>query len=243
MRYFCRVAYDGTRYSGWQVQPDASSIQQQLEDKAAVVLRHPVSVTGGGRTDAGVHAEAQGMHFDTIEELDCYRFAGSMNALLPDDIAVFNVQSVDDSFHARYSATRRSYRYRMCFRKMPLLVNRAWHIKYGVDWGLVMTQLPALLGKHDFTPFCAAGSGSATAICTVFSAAIERDNDLVVFSIEANRFVYKMVRSIVGTLIDIGRGIQTLTLGEIMERGDRSLAGTTAPPSGLVLTSVGYEEV
>ena len=243
MRYFCRVAYDGTRFSGWQVQPDAPSIQQYLEEKAAIILRHPVAVTGGGRTDAGVHAEAQGMHFDTDEKLDCHRFAGSMNALLPDDISVFNVQSVDDSFHARYSATRRSYRYHICFRKMPLLVNRAWHVKYAVDWGLVMTQLPALLGKHDFTSFCASGSGSATAICTVFSAAIEHDDDMVVFSIEANRFVYKMVRSIVGTLVDIGRGIQTLTLKEIMEHGERALAGTTAPPTGLVLTSVGYEGV
>jgi tRNA pseudouridine38-40 synthase len=243
MRYFCRVAYDGTRYRGWQVQPDAPSIQQYLEEKAAIVLRHPVAVTGAGRTDAGVHAEAQGAHFDTEEEIDCYRFTGSMNALLPDDIALFSVQRVTDSFHARYSARRRSYRYRICFRKQPLLVNRAWHVKYEVDWGVIMTQLPALLGRHDFTPFRASGSGSATADCTVFSAAIERGDDTVVFSIEADRFVYKMVRSIVGTLIDIGRGMQTLTLKEILERGDRRLAGTTAPPSGLILASVGYEEV
>lgn len=243
MRYFCRVAYDGTRYSGWQIQPDAPSIQQHLEEKTAIVLRHPVTVTGAGRTDAGVHAEALGAHFDTEDELDCYRFAGSMNALLPDDIAIYDVQRVTDFFHARYSARKRSYLYRICFRKQPLLVNRAWHVGYTVDWGIVMTQLPALLGSHDFTSFCASGSGSATAECTVFSAAIERGDDTVVFSIEANRFVYKMVRSIVGTLVDIGRGVQTLTLKEIIERGDRGLAGTTAPPSGLVLTSVGYEEV
>ncbi len=201
MRYFCRVSYDGTRFGGWQVQPDAISIQQQLEEKAAIVLRRPVSFTGAGRTDAGVHAKAQGAHFDYEGDIDLQRFTGSMNALLSDDIAIYNVKKVGPSFHARFSALRRSYRYYFCHRKSPLLMRRAWPVTYAVDWGKIMAEVTALLGEHDFSSFCAAGSSNKTALCRVLAASIEYERECMVFSIEADRFVYKMVRSIVGTLI------------------------------------------
>jgi len=241
MRYFCRVAYDGTCYGGWQRQPNADSIQQQIEKAAATVLRCPITVTGAGRTDAGVHARAQGLHFDYDGDLDLYRFTGSMNALLPDDIALFNARAVAPSFHARYSALRRLYNYYLCTRKSPLMRN-AWPVTFGIDWGKIMIQITELYGEHDFSAFCASGSGSATAICTVFATSIEQRPDCMVFSIEANRFVYKMVRSIVGTLIEIGRGKQPLTIEEILKSGDRSLVGTTAPSCGLVLENVVYTE-
>ncbi|MBN1308817.1 MAG: tRNA pseudouridine(38-40) synthase TruA [Chitinispirillaceae bacterium] len=243
MRYFCRVAYDGTPFGGWQRQPDAPSIQQLLDEKAAIVLRRPVFFTGAGRTDAGVHAKAQGAHFDYDGAIDVRRFTQSMNALLPAEAAIYDVAAVGSSFHARFSALRRRYRYYLCGRKSPLFVQRAWPVFYAIDWGTIMTQLPALLGTHDFSAFCASGNGGATAVCTVSAAAIEREGECMVFSIEADRFVYKMVRSIVGTLVDIGRGKQPLTLKEVLERRERALTGATAPPYGLVLEEVVYAEV
>jgi tRNA pseudouridine38-40 synthase len=243
MRYFCRVSYDGTPFGGWQRQPGVRTIQELLEEKARIILRREVEFTGAGRTDAGVHARAQGAHFDFDGEFDSKRFHVSMNALLPDEVAIYDVRAVPDSFHARFSAISRRYRYYICGEKSPLLLRRAWKVGYAVDWGKMMVQLPALLGKHDFTAFCARGSNNATSICTIRSVAIEPQGECMVFSIEADRFVYKMVRSLVGTLVDIGRGRQSLTLEAVLAGGMRHQAGTTAPAHGLVLDYVGYAEV
>jgi tRNA pseudouridine38-40 synthase len=244
MRYFCRVSYDGTSFCGWQRQPEGGSVQQCLESAAATVLRRSVAITGAGRTDAGVHARAQGAHFDVDGCItDIGRFTRSVNGVLPPEVAVYRVTEVPSSFHARYSAVRRSYRYTICLRKSPLLLGRAWHVGYGIDWRKLADEVTALRGEHNFAAFCAAGSGCATAVCTVSSASIEPEGECMVFSIEANRFVYKMVRSIVGTLIDIGRGEIPMTLGMVIDSKDRSLAGVTAPPCGLVLDNVVYTEV
>jgi tRNA pseudouridine38-40 synthase len=243
MRYFCRVAYDGTNFCGWQRQPNGISVQQVLEEAATKILRTSCKFTGAGRTDAGVHAKAMGVHFDHDGPIDTGKFTVSMNAVLPCDVAVYNVTCTKPSFHARFSALQRSYRYYLCLQKSPLLEKKAWRLRYRIDWGKLMVELPDLLGKHDFSAFCASGSGSATAICTVTAAAIEKEGDCMVFYIKANRFVYNMVRSITGTLIDIGRGRCPYRLQEILERKDRSLAGTTAPACGLVLDNVVYAEV
>jgi len=243
MRYFCRVAYDGTGFCGWQYQPDATSVQQTLDEAAARILRTPVRFTGAGRTDAGVHAEAMGAHFDYDGILDSYRFTAAMNGVLPHSVAVQSVVKVADDFHARFSARGRSYRYTICLSKSPLLACRAWEVRFPVDWAFLKVELPALLGTHDFSTFCASGSGSATAECTVTDATIEKQGECMVFSISANRFVYNMVRSITGTLVDIGRGKQPLSLETIIERKERRLAGMTAPACGLVLTAVTYGEV
>lgn len=208
------------------------------------MLRSRVAVTGAGRTDAGVHARAQGAHFDSESSLqDIGRFTASMNALLPPEIAIYDVEEVPSTFHARFSALRRSYRYTICSKKSPLLAGRAWHVGYSVDWERVAQEAGALLGEHDFTSFCSTGSGSKTAWCRVTAASIEQVNESMVFSIEANRFVYKMVRSLVGTLVDIGRGELQMPLSGILEAKDRTMAGTTAPPCGLVLDNVVYAEV
>ena len=243
MRYFCRISYDGTPFCGWQRQPGGRSIQQLLEQAAAVILRRPVGFTGAGRTDAGVHARAQGAHFDCEAPLDPGRFTQSMNALLPPEIAVYGVVPVASSFHARFSAVRRAYRYTICLRKSPLLRHRAWHVAWRIDWERLGEEAAALRGEHDFRTFCSSGSGSATAVCRVTDAVIVPEDECMVFSIEADRFVYRMVRSIVGTLVDIGRGEQRLPMKDIVDSKDRSLAGTTAPPCGLVLDNVVYAEV
>lgn len=242
MRYFCRVSYDGTGFSGWQRQPDMVTVQETLDTAAATVLRSSVKFTGAGRTDAGVHAEAMGVHFDYDGEIDRRKFIPSMNALLPQTVAIYGLVRVDEAFHARYSALSRTYRYTMTQRKSPLLRNRAWYVPYVVDWGKIMTQLTSLLGKHDFSAFCATGSVTATNDCTIFDTAIEQQGDCMIFLIKANRFLYNMVRSITGTLVEIGRGKQTKTLAHILESKDRMFAGSTAPASGLVLSDVEYAE-
>ena len=236
MRLFFRVEYDGSNYGGWQHQDTTPSIQDALEHAFSTALRAPCRVIGAGRTDAGVHAKAQGAHLDVDAAAapDLRACELSVNSLLPPDIAIYRLQRVDDEFHARFSAVSRRYRYALCQRKRPLLFKRVWMVFYDVNWERAAAMLPSLCGAHDFSAFCASGSGAAHARCTVTHASLEREGNLLIFTIEANRFVYTMVRSIVGTLVDIGRGRLTDTLADIIESKDRRRAGMTAPACGLV---------
>jgi tRNA pseudouridine38-40 synthase len=243
MKYFFRVEYDGTAYGGWQRQNNAPSIQAALEKAFATAVRAPCSVTGAGRTDAGVHARAQGAHVELAAAIDTRETELSVNALLPPDIAVYRLQPVGDDFHARFSAVSRRYCYSLCGRKRPLLFKRVWMVFYTVDWKRVEAECAALTGTHDFTAFCASGSSARHARCTVTRAALAQTGDLMVFSIEADRFVYMMVRSLIGTLVDIGRGHITAPLAEIISGMDRKCAGVTAPACGLVLDNVFYKGV
>jgi tRNA pseudouridine38-40 synthase len=237
------VEYDGTGYGGWQHQKNTPSIQDALESAFSTVIRAPCRVTGAGRTDAGVHAKAQGAHIDAAAPLDIRVCEHSVNALLPPAIAVYNMQPVDGSFHARFSAVSRAYRYRICGRKRPLLFNRAWPVFYAIDWDRVKKETAALCGVHDFTAFCSSGSGVAHARCTVLGASFEKKGDGAVFTIEANRFVYNMVRTLTGTLVDMGRGRIAASMTDILAGKDRGIAGITAPACGLTLEKVTYQGV
>lgn len=241
MRYFFRVEYDGTPYGGWQKQPNAVSIQGKLEEAISTVLRTPTVVTGAGRTDAGVHAAAQGAHFDSPVELDIRKSELSINALIPSSISIYNLCRVDDNFHARYSAIQRRYRYYLSLRKRPLLYKRSWMVFHMVDWNVVQKNIEQLLGQHDYSSFCASGCESENMICTVTHTSLDRQGGLYVFTIEADRFIYKMVRSIVGTLIDIGRGYLKTSIEHLLVQKTRTLSGQTAPASGLVLDYVTYQ--
>ena len=241
MRYFFRVEYDGSRYCGWQRQPHGTGVQEIVEKTLSVILRVTCTVVGAGRTDKGVHARALGVHFDVGLPIDIRRCQLAMNAVLPDDISIYNLQPVAPDFHARFSAVRRRYCYYMVFRKSPLLYKRAWMLFRSIDWEGVEQNIPALIGTHDFTTFCAAGSCTITNICSVSTAMLERRGECFVFTIEADRFIYKMVRSIVGTLIDIGSGVATGSMQAMLESKNRLLAGTTAPACGLVLDNVFYQ--
>jgi tRNA pseudouridine38-40 synthase len=243
MRYFFRVEYDGTHYGGWQCQDNAPSVQGALNKAFATITRQPCMVMGAGRTDAGVHARAQGAHVDVEGSLNIDKCELSVNAVLPHDISIYRLQPVRPDFHARYSALRRRYRYAMADRKSPLLYKKVWMLFHKVDWGAVRAALVPLLGKHDFSAFCAAGSSAKTMTCTIFRAELSDTPEGHVFVIEADRFLYKMVRAIVGTLIDIGRGKITRPLEEIIATGDRKLAGETAPACGLVLDNVVYDGI
>ncbi len=243
MRYFFRVEYDGSRFGGWQRQPNAVTIQELLEKAFETALRVPVSIVGAGRTDAGVHAKGQGAHLDIENPVDIRRCECSINALLPSEIAIYNLQQVSDSFHARYSAISRRYEYLMCTRKRPLNMKKTWMLFYDVDWGQVRKNLQFLKGTHDFTSFCASGSEAPSNICTVKNVSLEDEQGFIKFTIEADRFIYKMVRTIVGTLIEIGRGKIKLSMQEIIAAKNRELAGETAPPFGLFLENVFYPGV
>ena len=241
MRYFFRIEYDGTRYCGWQNQPTGISVQQLIEEALTVALRAPCSIVGAGRTDAGVHARAQGAHFDAPEAVDTERLTISLNALLPPDIAVYGMVRVRDGFHARYSAVSRRYIYYFSDRKNPLNYKRVWMIYYPVDWERAALEAKHIVGRHDFTAFCSSGADSDDKECDVSLAAFSRDEFGVrMFTIEANRFIYKMVRSLVGTLVDIGRGRISAAMDAIIASRDRNMVGETAPACGLVLERVGY---
>lgn len=240
MRYFFRVEYDGSDFGGWQRQPNAVSIQEVLENAIQIAVRTPVSVTGAGRTDAGVHARGQGVHFDIDQKLDLRKCELSINALLPKTVGIYDLQLVDDAFHARFSAINRRYKYYMCTRKSPLNFQRAWMLYYRIDWEKIRTNIEYLKGVHDFTSFCASGSGTDNNVCNVKHSSLTFENGFIVFAIEADRFIYKMVRTVVGTLIEIGRGKIKTSLKEIIDGRHRGLAGETAPPFGLVLEHVEY---
>jgi tRNA pseudouridine38-40 synthase len=244
MRYFFRVEYDGTRYGGWQYQPNCMSVQQLIEEALAIALRTPARIIGAGRTDAGVHARAQGVHFDVpddIGEPDPERLMISLNALLPHDIAVYGLAPVRPDFHARYSAVSRLYKYYFSEKKSPLNFKRAWPVFYHIDWDKVAREIERLPGLHDFTAFCSSGADTGNMECEVSHADLSvREDGMRVFTIQANRFIYKMVRSIAGTLVDIGRGRIADPLGAIIASKDRNRAGETAPACGLVLERVDY---
>ncbi|MBN1984245.1 MAG: tRNA pseudouridine(38-40) synthase TruA [Chitinivibrionales bacterium] len=243
MKYFCRVEYDGTNYAGWQVQDNGCSIQSVLERAFGTVLRKAVKVVGAGRTDAGVHARGQGMHVEIAEGDVPQSCEYSVNSILPTDIAIYRLQRVDDSFHARYSAVERRYVYTLVPRKQPLLFKRAMRVGFPVDWKLIEENIAQLTGTHDFTSFCASGSSVEKKICTVTQAIIARSDDRAMITIAANRFLYKMVRSLVGTLIDIGRGRITENIASIIAAKDRSRCGETAHACGLVLDYVKYRDI
>jgi tRNA pseudouridine38-40 synthase len=243
MRYFFRVEYDGTRYGGWQSQTNAVSVQETVATAFSTVVREKCAVTGAGRTDAGVHARAQAAHIDVTSPIDARKCELSVNAVLPDDISIYHLRPAPPDFHARYSPVKRRYIYSMALRKKPLSFKKVWMVFYEVDWDKVRASAAALLGKHDFTTFCAKGSGAKTMICTVSRAELSEMADGYAFVIEADRFLYKMVRTIVGTLIDIGRGKITDSMEAIIESKDRKRAGETAPACGLVLDYVEYKGI
>ena len=243
MRCFCRVEYDGTAYAGWQVQENDRSIQSELESAFTTVVRRPCKIVGAGRTDAGVHAKGQGMHIDLPDDIDLSKCESSVNVVLPDDIGVYDFQRIGDSFHARFSAIERCYKYYIVSRKRPLWQGRALLVTFQVDWELVRKNIPCLLGKHDFEAFCSSGSSADSKVCDIKYAGLEEENGIRIFTIRPDRFIYKMVRSLVGTLIDIGRGRIKDSLGTIIDSKDRTLVGDTVSACGLVLDYVAYSGV
>lgn len=254
MRYFIKFAYNGEKYHGWQSQPNAVSVQQKIEEALSIVMRLPVSVTGAGRTDAGVHAREMYAHFDLPSLIDDKRrLILSLNRLLGKDIAIYDVIPVKDDAHARFDACERTYKYFVTFEKTPFLYPFCWHSPSRLDIDKMNEAASILLEVDDFTSFAKLHSDAKTNICDVRKAqwdVIDNNgdglfpnliNDGIVFTISADRFLRNMVRAVVGTLVDVGRGKLTLEkFKEIIAKKDRCSAGTSMPANALFLWEVKY---
>ncbi len=240
------LEYEGTAYHGWQVQPNGLvTVQGVLEAAAAQMLGHPVRMVAAGRTDTGVHAAAQVVCFRTERRLDPAVAQRALNALTPDDIAVHRAEVVDDGFHPRYGARGRSYVYRICNRRVPSVFWRryAWHVPLPLDREAMARAAPALAGEHDFSSFQAAGCQAKNPVRVVRRSELSEEDGLLVYTVEATAFLRHMVRNIVGTLVEVGRGERAAeSMEDLLRARDRTRAGATAPAHGLCLLNVSYAE-
>lgn len=244
MRYFLILSFDGTAYHGWQIQPNAVSVQQQLNGALTTLLRTSIAVTGAGRTDAGVHADTMVAHFDTNREVDAPQLCYKLNRLLPPDIAVQNLRPVRPEAHARFDARSRTYHYRVYTRKSPFRRHYATRITFPLDFELMNQAAERLLSVSDFTSFSKLHTDAKTNICRVTHARwTPIDDDLWQFEITANRFLRNMVRAIVGTLIEVGRGRLTLEDFEaVIQKKNRCAAGDSMPAGALSLVDISYPD-
>ena len=243
MRIALGIEYDGTSYNGWQRQKTGLGVQQRLEEALSLVANEEIEVTCAGRTDTGVHASGQVVHFDTSAERSDRGWLLGANSNLPPDISVTWVKPVDDDFHARFSAVSRSYQYLILNRlqRSALHRDRAWWVHQPLDEQRMHAAAQALLGEHDFSAFRAAGCQASSAMRDVTKISVTRSGNWVTLDVTANAFLMHMVRNITGTLAVIGRGEAPVEwLAEVLESRDRTAAGVAAPPHGLTLVDVAY---
>ena len=257
MRYFIFFGYDGTNYHGWQIQPNANSVQQELQRALSILLRKEIEVVGAGRTDTGVHARNMAAHFDWNPEekvseekvseeripMALDQLVYRLNRILPRDIAVYEVREVDTEMHARFSATSRTYHYYIHTRKDPFERHYSLQMNYPLDFEKMNQAAQYFLHHEDYAAFCKAGGDNKTTICHVSAARwVQTSPTTWYFEITANRFLRNMVRAVVGTLIDVGRGKITMDqFLDILHNGSRSDAGESMPGNGLFLEDVGYD--
>ena len=243
MRYFAELSYKGTAYCGWQRQPNASSVQQTIEEALSTILRESVEIVGAGRTDTGVHAAFYVAHFDTSRPIENPAdFVYHLNALLPEDVAFGRIYEVDSEAHARFDATEREYRYYIEPRKNPFTRTTSWQLTTPLDVEAMNRAAQVLLTTEDFTTFAKLGSNNTNNICHIFRAEwIEIECGMLVFVFRANRFLRNMVRAVVGTLVDVGRGkITPEEFADIVASRNLSRSSSSAPAAGLFLTDVLY---
>jgi tRNA pseudouridine38-40 synthase len=245
-KYKMTIAYDGTNYGGWQVQPNAVSIQALIERALGIILRRPTSIIGSGRTDAGVHAVGQTAHFVTNRPIDISKTIASLNGMLSDEIRILEIVEVSLDFHARYSAISKTYHYRLHLDKVPdpFKIRYAYHVPHRVDLSLLKEAALPFIGTHDFTSFANEthrGTAAKDPVRTLRRLDVIQELGGARLEFEGEGFLYKMVRNIVGTLLDVCAGkINKNQISNILSAKDRKLAGRAAPPHGLYLIEVKY---
>lgn len=257
-RYALVVEYIGTNYAGSQIQPDENTIQSELEKALSTLtgvgrecritqtashkLPRLIKTVFSGRTDKGVHSKGQVVHFDYNEPIVASRFVNSLNGLLPDDISIKSIKKVDDDFHSQLSAKYRVYQYRIVNRRQRSAWDRhSLLVREPLDLKRMNECLEYLLGEHDFTSFKSSRTDNPAKVCTVYKAECTKKDDLIIFEIVANRFLYNMVRTIVGTLLMIEhQKLEPKVMKDILDAKDRTKAGATISPDGLILVEVGY---
>jgi tRNA pseudouridine38-40 synthase len=243
-RYFVQLSFKGTRYHGWQVQPNAISVQEVLEKVFSTILREEISVVGAGRTDTGVHASFFVLHFDTENEiLDTTKLVFRLNSFLPFDIAIQKIWQVTTEAHARFGALSRTYHYYITTQKNPFHSETAFYYRGNLDVAKMNEAARILLEYDDFTSFSRLHTDVKTNLCKIYRAEWQQEKNRLVFTIRANRFLRNMVRAVVGTLLEVGKGKLSLeNFREIIEVKDRGAAGASAPAHGLFLAEVEYPD-
>ena len=242
MRFFITLSYDGTRFHGWQIQPNGISVQGELQRGLSLLLRQEIMVTGAGRTDAGVHASMMVAHFDYEGELDCRQLAYKLNKLLPQDIAIQKIEQVSDNMHARFSATSRTYYYYIHTKKSPFERHYSCELHYPLDFTKMNEAARILMEYEDFGAFCKSHADVKTTLCHVTKAEWHQTSPSTwYFEITANRFLRNMVRAVVGTLIEVGRGRMSLDdFQKVIEGKRRTEAGESMPGNALFLVNIMY---
>lgn len=236
------IQYNGKNYCGWQKQNDSLGIQGTIEKAIKEITKEDVKIIGSGRTDAGVHALGQVANFNTSCNIPVEKIPGALNSKLPKDIAIIEAQEMDLDFHSRYSAKGKRYRYLIYNNayRSPIYNNISYLVKYDLDFEKMEKEAKALIGTYDFKGFMSSGSSVKDTVRTIYDIDISRQEDLIIIEVEGNGFLYNMVRILVGTLVDIGRGRIDIDMLSIIESKSRSMAGHTAPAHGLFLKKVDY---
>ena len=245
MRYFLKLSYNGAPFHGWQVQPNAVSVQSTIEEALSTVLRENISILGAGRTDTGVNARQMYAHFDYDKEIpDFGKLINSLNRLVGKDIAIYDIIKVADDAHARFDATARTYKYFVTHQKSPFLYPLSWHCPQSLDYEK-MNEACEVLKRHiDFTSFSKLHTDVKTNNCRIDYAHWQKEGEMMVFTITADRFLRNMVRAVVGTLVEVGRGkISVDEFEQIILKKDRCSAGTSMPPQALFLWKVNYDYI
>ena len=257
MRYSLRLSYDGSSFCGWQIQNNATSLQGTIESAISTIFGKSIQITGAGRTDTGVNAINYVAHFDLPSEisLDAEQLCYKLNAMLPREIIIHEISEVSEEFHARFDARNREYHYFIHFRKDPFCEKFSYRMRYPLDMEAMNKAAQLLLGEHDFSCFEKVGGNNATSICTITEAGWSTykpthvelmgapycEGDYIVFRIRANRFLRNMVRAIVGSLIEVGRGKKDPSwISDLIASGSRSAAGQSVPGNALFFTGAEY---
>jgi tRNA pseudouridine38-40 synthase len=244
LRYFIELSFKGTNYFGWQIQPDAPTVQEKLNSSLSLLLREKIEIVGAGRTDSGVHAKLMIAHFDSdrVESLDNLKHR--LNSLLPDDISVYRIYEVQSDAHARFDAESRSYIYKILLGRDPFELETTWQI-HNKDFDIdLMNEACKVLLKHkDFKAFSKSKTDVKTYECVIFDAEWVLDNNQLNFNISANRFLRNMVRAIVGTMLEIGQGdLSIADFESVILSRNRSNAGKSVPARGLYLSNIKYPD-
>ncbi len=237
------LEYDGTDFAGWQVQPNGRTVQEELEKALSRLLKEEIRVHASGRTDAGVHAREQVVHFHTVKKLPIKAYLEGLRAFLPRDLAIVGASEVGEDFHARFSARGKWYRYRILRTTVPrpLQARYCWQLAGPLDVAQMRRAAGRFVGEHDFAAFCAAGSDVRTTVRRIETCELTEDGELLLFDVRGNGFLRNMVRIMVGTLVEIGQGSRSPeSVDMLLAPGRREDAGRTAPPQGLCLMRVFY---
>tara|TARA_B100000945_G_C20329260_1_gene571559 strand:+ start:184 stop:909 length:726 start_codon:yes stop_codon:yes gene_type:complete len=241
MRFFIEISYLGTNYHGWQIQPNADTVQQQINKALTLILGCQIEVVGAGRTDTGVHAKQMYAHFDYQEKIPINKYIYKLNQFLPNDISVKNIFLVKNDANCRFDALSRTYCYHIIQKKDPFFEN-VYYFKKKLNINAMNIACKFLIGEQDFTSFSKLHTDTYTNNCLVYEAFWKKKGDLLVFTIKANRFLRNMVRAIVGTLLEIGlEKMQPKQIMEVILKKDRSSAGFSVPAKGLFLTKIEYK--